>query len=140
MPMSDFEVRIGASADYPLVYGATAATLRGASWYADLDENAYQSAMRTVLARALASWTLLVAIVAAVPDEIAGFLLCRPGVAAVSLYVKRPYRRRGVARMLLDAGRLKDFVAVLGSPRAFKLAREKGYTVALSPYFGGILG
>jgi hypothetical protein len=37
---------------------------------------------------------------------------------------------------LLEAGQLKNFVAVLGSPRAFKLAREKGLEVQFSPYFG----
>lgn len=134
--MSDFTVRLGVPEDHPMVYRYTAHSFRFVSYYTNLDGPAYTNMINTVVGRMLTDWTLLVAFVTAVPAEAAGFLLCKPEVAAGVLFVKPDYRRRGVGRMLLERAKLTKFVAVMGSPRAFKLARDKGLEVQFSPYFG----
>lgn len=138
--MSDFAIRLGEPADHPLVYSSTAHALRFSPLYVDLGQREYTEAINAILGRLLASWTLYVAVVDAVPDEIAGFVLCQPGKAVASLYVKKVYRRRGVARLLMEAASLRDFVAVFVAvfyrPQTFKLAQSKGYFPRLSPYYG----
>ena len=133
--MSDFAIRLGTPDDHPLVYSATAHALRFSPFYVDLGQREYTEAINAVLSRLLRSWTLYVAVVEAVQDEIAGFVLCQPGKALATLYVKKVYRRRGVARTLLDAASLRDFLAVFYRPHPFKLAMAKGYHPRLSPYY-----
>lgn len=133
--MSDFAVRLGVPTDFPLVYSSTAHALRFSPLYVDLGQREYTDAINAILSRLLASWTLYVAVVDAVPDEIAGYVLCQPGNACASVYVKQPYRRRGCARMLMEAASLRDFVSVFYRPQPFKLAMAKGYRPRLSPYY-----
>jgi ribosomal protein S18 acetylase RimI-like enzyme len=88
--------------------------------------------------QSVTAWAVVNATMVAHPkgyrDEIAGFVLSN-GAAVCSLYVKNDYRRRGVARVLLDAAGVGTrLIAVLGSPKAFRLARAKGLEVQLSPY------
>ena len=134
--MSDFTVRLGVPEDHAMVYSFTAKNFRFVPYYTHLDAKSYTHMINTVVGRMLDDWTLLVAFVTAVPAEAAGFLLCKPEKAAGVLFVKPDYRQRGVATMLLERARLTSFVAVMGSPRAFKLAREKGLQVQFSPYYG----
>ena len=134
---SDFTVRIGEPDDHRMVYKFTADKCRFVPYYVDLDAKSYTNMINTVVAKMLKDWTLLIAFVTAVPAEAAGFIVCKPGKALGTLFVKPDYRRKGVARLLLQASRLgARFPTVLGSPRAFKLAREKGLEVQFSPYFG----
>ena len=72
-------------------------------------------------------------------ELIAGFLLHRPGnpPAIGMVYVKDPYRQRGCARLLLTEAGFRAgmrYPAVLGSPRRFALAAEKGLHLRISPY------
>lgn len=135
--MSDFAVRQGVKEDEALVYNATARALRFSPLYVDLTQDQYTAAINAIVSRMLMSWTLYVAVFVNVPDEIAGFLLCQPGKALGSIFVKRDYRQRGVARMLMEAASLRDFVSVFYRPQPFKLAHAKGYRPRLSPYFVG---
>lgn len=133
--MSDFAVRLGVPSDFAFVYSSTARALRFSPLYVDLGQHEYTEAINAVLSKLLASWTLYVAVVEAVPDEIAGYVLCQPGKALATIYCKQPYRRRGVAKTLLEAASLRDFVAVFYRPHPFKLAMAKGYRPRLSPYY-----
>jgi GNAT superfamily N-acetyltransferase len=136
---TEIEIRRGVEADHPLVYKATARMLRQSEYYADLPQAEYTAMINAIIGRLLKTWVLYIAAFRAVPDETAGFLLCVPGVAAASLFVKPDYQRKGVARMLMQHAGLTNFIAVLGSPKAFRLAHGKGLLVRHSPYFGGIL-
>ena len=139
--VSDFLIRPGVPDDRSLVYNATAKSMRSSPYYADVPPPEYGPLMTEWVALRLASsrWVLLTAVVAEVPDEIAGFLLYRPGQppALGMVYVKDPYRRRGCARLLLTEAGFRAgcrYPAVLGSPRRFALAAEKGLHLRISPY------
>ena len=135
--MSDFAIRQGVESDHALVYNATARALRFSPLYVDLTQEQYTAQINAIVSRMLASWTLYVAVFVNVPDEIAGFLLCLPGKALGSIFVKQSYRQRGVARTLMEAASLREFVSVFYRPQPFKLAQTKGYLPRLSPYFTG---
>jgi GNAT superfamily N-acetyltransferase len=133
--MSDFAVRQGVAGDYALVFNATARALRFSPLYVDLSQEQYTAAINTIVAKMLANWTLYVAVFVNVPDEIAGFLLCQPAKALGSIFVKKDYRGRGVATMLMEAASLREFVSVFYRPQPFKLAMSKGYKPRLCPYY-----
>ncbi len=133
--MSDFAIRQGVPEDHALVYNATARALRFSPLYVDLPPQDYTDAINAIVSRMLMHWKLYVAVFVEVPDEIAGFLLCQPGKALGSIFVKKAYRQRGVARTLMEAASLREFVSVFYRPQPFKLAQAKGYHPRLSPYF-----
>jgi GNAT superfamily N-acetyltransferase len=135
--VSEFAVRQGVADDYRLVFNATARALRFSPPYVDLPQERYTDAMNSIVARMLASWTLYVAVFVNVPDEIAGFLLCVPGKALGSIFVKKDYRQRGVAKMLMEAGSLREFVSVFYRPQPFNLAITKGFKPRFCPYYVG---
>ena len=137
---SDFTIRLGELADHPMVFKTTAVACRWCPYYTDLDRKAYSNMINEVVGTMLTRWTLIVAFVTKVPSESAGYVLFKPGVALGTIFVKPDYRRRGVGRMLLETARLRQFPTVLASPRALRLAREKGLHVQFSPYFGILEG
>jgi hypothetical protein len=139
--MSDFEIRPGCTDDHRLVYSATARSMRSSPYYEDMPPETYNAFFSAWVSARLQSpaWSLSVACVAEVPDEIAGFLLYRPGTppAVGMVYVKDPYRLRGCAKLLLNTAGFRGgqrYPAVLGSPRRFELANGKRFYLRLSPY------
>jgi GNAT superfamily N-acetyltransferase len=136
-----FQIRRGTPADHTFVYSATARTLRSSPYYAGLPHDTYGVVIDEALRSRLAhpDWLLWIAFPTDRPTEVGGFILSN-GLAVASIYVRSEFRRRGVGRMLLDAAgvaaRPGDRVrAVLGSAKAFWLARQKGLAVQFSPYF-----
>jgi GNAT superfamily N-acetyltransferase len=137
--VSDFELRPGTDQDLPIVYSATAKSLRSSPLYRDLPPDQWTQIVNGLIARmTTAPWQLTIATPTGFPSEVAGFVLGRPDKPAIgSVYVKSAYRRQGVARMLLESvtsGR-PDFLAVLAQPRVLGWCRDEGLKPQLSPYY-----
>jgi hypothetical protein len=120
--MSDFELRPGTDQDLPLVYSATARSLRSSLLYRDLPPDQWRDIVNGLIARMTTSpWQLTIACPTGFETEVAGFVLGKNAEKPVIgfLYVKETYRRKGVARVLLESvtGGAPDFLAVLAQPK-----------------------
>lgn len=138
--MTDFELRAGTDQDLPLVYSATAKSLRSSPLYRDITRDQYSEVMNGLVTRMTAQpWELTIAHPTGFPREVAGFVMARHGEkhAIGFVYVKEPYRRQGVGRALLDAatGGETDFLAVLAQPKVLGWCRDAGLRPQLSPYY-----
>jgi GNAT superfamily N-acetyltransferase len=140
--MSEFELRAGTGADHPLIYSATAKSLRSSPLYRDLPPDQYTQGMNGIVSRMLLEpWSQTIAYPQGYPDEIAGFVLHRqteqgkPVIGVV--YVKSAYRLRGLGRQLLEHAThgQADFLAVLAQPRTLSWCRDRGLNPQLSPLF-----
>jgi GNAT superfamily N-acetyltransferase len=137
--VSDFTVRPGTAKDFPLVYSATAKSLRLSPLYRDLSPDQWREIVHGLIVRMTTShWKLTIATPTGFPTEVVGFVLGRPDKPAVGFpYTKEPYRRQGVARRLLEAvtqGR-PDFLAVLAQPKVLGWCRDRGLKPQQSPYY-----
>jgi len=131
----DFQFRPATSQDHPLIYSATAKSLRSSPYYTDLPGPQYTQLVNHVVGNMLARpWQQTIAHPQDYPQEIAGFIL-HSSQALGFCYVKEGYRERGLGRQLLEhATASKEIVAVLAQPKVIAKLRDKGYRVRLSPY------
>jgi hypothetical protein len=139
-PLSDFELRPGTDQDLPLVYSATAKSLRSSPYYRDLPPDQWTEIVNGLIGRMTQDpWQLTIVYPIGFPTEVAGFVLGRKAEKPVIglVYVKEAYRRKGVSRLLLESvtGGAPDFLAVLAQPRVLGMMRGKGLRPQLSPYF-----
>ena len=145
--MNDFELRPATAEDHAFIQASTARSLRSSLYCTDLPDDVYTQVVNGYLQRMLASpWACTIAHPTGYPHELAGFVLHAqsqgsehnpPRPVVGFLYVAHPYRRQGVATMLLrhaTSGQ-HDFLAVLATPKALGWARDRGLKPQLSPWW-----
>jgi ribosomal protein S18 acetylase RimI-like enzyme len=140
--VTDFELRPGTAEDLPLVYSATAKSLRSSPYYRDIPADQWTEIVNGLVRRmTVTPWQLTVATPTGFPNEVAGFVLHRQteqGKPVIGVaYVKSAYRLRGLGRHLLDhatQGR-PDFLAVLAQPKVLGWCRDKAPRPQLSPLY-----
>lgn len=101
--MADIEIRAGVKSEHALVL---ATFCRGFS-EAPAARDVPWSVLGDLMGRLLARWALLVAFEPDEPGEVLGYLVHDGPRRVAWLYVKPPYRGRGVARALLGAGEIQ---------------------------------
>jgi GNAT superfamily N-acetyltransferase len=89
-----------------------------------LPDDLFFPAQRALITRLLASPAVSVTVAAAAdrPDEILGYSVAMPGELLIWLQVRKPLRRKGLARLLLQAAQCPP-----GTPAAYSTVHAKMY-------------
>lgn len=101
-----------------------------------MPENAYRAAMRIVVARLLPRSVVLAAYLPSVAEEVLGYIVfeARPsGLVVHWLYTKQPFRRAGVAKLLL--GHALGFAPGLAVRHSHETDAGRGLALKLKSHF-----
>lgn len=147
LPDVTFVTRPLRESDHPFTYANFLKPYRESDYTTGIPNGAFFDAHKPVWTTILALFDVLVAHPEGDEDEIAGFIAFK-GNCIAWIYVKKtPWRRMGVARLLLEkagfapsqntawADRTRtDIKAMFGSSWAMARARAAGYAVSLLPH------
>lgn len=136
-PAVRFLTRPLRDSDHPFTYSAFLKSYRESDYTDGIPNTEFFEVHKQAWAAILARWTVLIAHPEGDEDEIAGFIAFK-GRTVAWLYVKKtPWRRMGVARLLLEAAGFlpgRPLQALFGSSWAMSRARAAGYPVTLAPH------
>lgn len=93
----------------------------------------FKHGMNVRIERLLRDNVTLVAVATSHPDEILGYVVCKPSEAVHYLYVKAPFRRQGIGKALLALGPFKCYTH-MPTPDGAKFFRALG--VEFNPALG----
>jgi hypothetical protein len=147
LPDVTFLTRPLRESDHAFTYANFLKSYRESDYTAGIPNTAFFEHHSQTWTTVLALFDVLVAHPEGDEDEIAGFVAFK-GNCIAWIYVKKtPWRRMGVARMLLDAAGFKpsqntawadrtrtDIKAMFGSSWALGRARAAGYAISLLPH------
>lgn len=142
VPAAPFRTRNVCSTDYAFLFSSFLRTMRDEPVAEHIGNDAFYGTWKRAFEDVLATFDVLVAHPVGDEDEIAGYIAWKARTLGF-LYVKRdPWRRMGVARLLLDASGLSRQagpVAVLfPTERGRRLAKLKGFDIAACSHLGAL--
>lgn len=132
-----FAVRPVRPSDGPFIYNSFLESYRESDHTDGIPNGAFYDVHKQEWAAVMAQFTVLVAHPETDDDEIAGWIASRGRTVAWIYTKKRPWRRTGVARLLLEtAGFMpgRPLAALYASSWALRRARHAGYPIALVPH------
>lgn len=136
-PAVRFLTRPLRATDHPFTYSAFLKSYRESDYTDGIPNAVFFDVHKQEWCSVLELFDVLVAHPEGDEDEIAGFI-AYTGRTVAWIYVKKtPWRRMGVARLLLDAAGFlpgRPLTALFGSSWALSRARAAGYPVSLVPH------